>query len=211
MLKKKCPACAIKIERRFNFCPHCGKSFKEREEKENYGMLGREDNTNQIPRELKLPFGLEKIAGPLIEELMKNEDLNKIMNDMTMNQNPNRKIQIKVIRGKPPMIQQHPQSELAEVRKEIIIPISEEEMKRRITLPKVEAESSIKRLDNRIIYIIDTPGVKQKKDVIITTLASGIEIKAYSKDYCYVKYIPMTVEVIEYNLRNEKLFLEIKA
>ena len=29
MLKKKCPHCEKKIERKFNFCPYCGFPFKK--------------------------------------------------------------------------------------------------------------------------------------------------------------------------------------
>ena len=28
MFKKKCPACAKKIEKKFSYCPYCGISFK---------------------------------------------------------------------------------------------------------------------------------------------------------------------------------------
>jgi len=39
MLKKKCPSCAEKVSRDFNFCPKCGASFKAKNEEMNFGMF----------------------------------------------------------------------------------------------------------------------------------------------------------------------------
>ena len=89
--------------------------------------------------------------------------------------------------------------------------VSDEENNRRASLPREEIESKVRRLADRIIYEMKTPGVKKKKDIVLTKLASGLEIKAYSKTKCYVKFIPLTVEVIEYNVRDEKVFVELKT
>jgi len=202
MFKRKCPGCAKKVDKSFSYCPHCGTPFKARKEKEDFGLIGRDDMNDAQPQPT-LPFGMEKMVNSLIKQLEKQ------MNDMNLEPGKvPRGIKIQFSTRKPQEMQQIPQ---AEMRREVVIPLSKEEIKRRAKLPKVEAESAIKRLADKIIYIIKTPGVKEKKDVAITTLASGIEIKAYSKDYCYVKYIPLTVEIIEYHLKDEKLFLEIKA
>jgi hypothetical protein len=69
----------------------------------------------------------------------------------------------------------------------------------------------MKRLADRIVYEIITPGVKSKKDVAVAELATGLEVKAYSRNKCYVKFIPLKVEVIGYYLKNERLFLELKV
>ena len=66
-------------------------------------------------------------------------------------------------------------------------------------------------MGKKIIYEIETPGVRTKKDVVVAKLASGLEIKGYSEDKCYVKFIPLTVEVIGYYVENEKIFVELKA
>ena len=89
--------------------------------------------------------------------------------------------------------------------------VSREENERRMGLPKVEGESRVKRLSDTIIYEIETPGVKKKDSVVLTELASGLEIKAYSKDKCYVKFIPLKVEVIEYYIEKEKIIIEFKG
>ena len=204
MIKKKCPACEKKIESKFNFCPHCGTSFKANDN--NFGMLGNSDTINKIGNDIKLPFGMEKMMGSLIKQLEKQMGS---VNFQDENGIP-KGIKIKIARN-PQMnqigqvIQQKPKVQ------EITPKISEKESKRRMALPKVEVESKIKRLSNTIIYEIETPGVKNKEDVVLTELATGLEIKAYSNNKCYVKFIPLKVEVIEYYVKQEKVFVDIKG
>ena len=69
MFDKKCPACAKSIKRDFSYCPHCGASFKVGSEKENFGMLGRDDFGREIQQELRLPFGMGKIVNSLVKQL----------------------------------------------------------------------------------------------------------------------------------------------
>ncbi len=200
MFKKKCPACAEKIDRKFNFCPYCGASFKSRREKNDFGMLGIEDFDDNIRVEQKLPFGVEKIMGSLVKQLEKQ------MGNMNFEGMP-KGIRINVIRGNPRMRQVV--QEVPKVGKEIVS-ISKEETNRRIGLKKVEAESKVRRLADRIIYEIDAPGVREKKDVVVTELATGLEIRIYSEDKCYVKLIPLKVELIGYYVKSEKVFVELK-
>ena len=53
--------------------------------------------------------------------------------------------------------------------------------------------------------------MKDKKDVVLGELATGLEIRAYSKDKCFVKFIPLKFEVSQYYLRNDRLFVELKV
>lgn len=202
MLKKKCPSCARKIKKDFNFCPYCGAQFKAIKDKDNFGMLGREDDIDVIQNDLNLPFGMNKLVGSLIKQLEKQmNDLEG--GDVVMPRGFKIKIasgpQMKqVVRGEPMKVEREPE-------------ISEKENNRRADLPKVEVESKVRRLADRIIYEMETPGVRGKKDVSVIKLASGLEIKAYSGEKCYVKFIPLTVEVIGYFVRDEKVFVELKA
>ncbi len=201
MVKRKCPACASKIDRKFNFCPYCGVSFKAKRERENFGMLGRGD-IDEIQDEVKLPFGMNKIVGSLVKQLEKQ------MNELNGENGVPRGIKIRVARNNPQgnqVVQRSP------VKKIDVVEVSNEENRRRMGLPKVEVESKVRRLADRIVYEIETPGVKAKTDVVVTELASGLEIKAYSKDKCYVKFIPLKVEIIEYYVEKEKVFLEIEG
>ena len=201
MFKRKCPSCAKKVERGFNFCPYCGASFKMRSEKSDFGMLGRNDSGGGMKVEQKLPFGMEKIMGSLVKQLEKS------MGNMNIEGMP-KGIRINVVRGNP----QVKQVVQKESREKVEIPnVSAEETERRLGLRKVKAESRVRRLADRIIYEIDAPGVQEKKDVAVTELATGLEIRAYSGDKCYVKFIPLKVELISYSVRSDKVFVEIRG
>ena len=201
MFKRKCPSCAEKVERKFNFCPYCGESFKARAEKSDFGMLGRDDSGGGMRVEPKLPFGMEKIMSSLVKQLEKS------MGDMNVEGMP-KGVRINVVRGNPQMrqvVQEAPKKKVE------VVKISDEESERRMGLKKVEAESKVRRLADRIVYEIDAPGVVRKDDVVVTELATGLEIRAYSGDKCYVKFNPLKVELISYSVRSEKVFVEIRG
>jgi len=207
MLKRKCPGCAKKIEKKFNFCPWCSQSIKSHKEKEDFGLLGRTDtiqNTN-IPQknQPELPFGLDKIMGGLIKQLEKELFGPNKQGGMPKGFN------IRIQTGGPNQNQINTQQE---AQKEIIEKpiLTEKESTRRQTLPRQEAESKVKRLSDKIIYEINAPGIKNKEDIIITKLEQGFEIKAYTKDTCYTKTIPLQIEIIGYMIKDNKLIVELK-
>jgi len=75
MLKRKCKGCGKKIEKKFNFCPYCGFNFKAEKEKEDFGMLGRDDYSNdfarQVSKSMGLPLGLDKMINHMVKQLNK--------------------------------------------------------------------------------------------------------------------------------------------
>jgi len=167
-------------------------------------MLGRNDSGERVQPNLGLPFGMNKILNSLVKQLE-----NQLGNmDLGEGQGVPKGVKIRIAQGQPQMgqvIQREPKAV------ENIPRVSDEENDRRAGLQREEVDSKVRRLADRIIYEMKTPGVKKKKDVVVTKLASGLEIKAYSKDKCYVKFIPLTVEVIEYYVEAEKVFVELKA
>jgi len=204
MFKRKCSACAKKVEKKFNFCPYCGASFKAGLEKNDFGMLGVDDSGERVQEELKLPFGMNKIVNSLVKQL-EGQLGNMNLGD---GQGMPRGVKIRVARG-PGMnqvVRKVPEKKVIDMPR-----VSEEENERRMGLSKVDAESRVKRLADTIIYEIETPGVKRKDDVVLTELATGLEIKAYSRDKCYVKIIPLKVEVVEYYVEKERVMVEIKG
>jgi hypothetical protein len=208
MLKRKCPGCAEKIEKKFNFCPWCGQSIKGHREEEDFGLLGRTDNVNnmnQAPKnQPQLPFGLDKIMGGLIKQLEKElsgmdkqNGMPKGFNIRIQTQNPNQN-----------QVNMNQQQQAQKATPKLIL--TEKESTRRQTLPKQEAESKVKRLSDKIIYEINAPGIKNKEDIIITKLEQGFEIKVYTKDTCYTKTIPLQIEIIGYTIQDNKLIVELK-
>ena len=208
MLKKNCKRCNKKIKKDFNYCPWCGHSFRAQEEKANFGMIGREDYSdgNLMSSELKLPFGMGKIFDTLINQIEK--EIGHIDNS-----NIQRKpggVKIKVIRGGPgsmknmkrarPMKQLPPKIEQDEV--------PEKELTRRASLPKVEAESRLKRIGDELIFELTVPGIKSKKDLEFRRVEGGIEVRAYTKDLSYTKVLPIKMQGLKSSIKKDKVILE---
>jgi len=201
MFRKKCRDCAKKVDRKFNYCPYCGASVKAADEKD-FGMLGSSDNGG-VQEELKLPFGVEKIMGGLVKQLEKQ------LGNMEVDKKTGfpKGFKIQIARG--PMGPQVVQKK-AEERKAIVV-VSEKEAERRANLEKVSAESKVKRLGDVIIYEIEAPGVLRKEDVVVTELETGIEIRAYARDKCYVKIVPLKVDVLGLRIDKERVCVEMRG
>ena len=204
MLGKKCDSCAKRVSSKFDFCPHCGDPFNGSRRSDDFGMFG-EGNASNIEENVKIPFGMEKMVNSLVKQLEKQMDSMDFSNG-----NAPKGFKIHVSTGKPQMnpqvVQEQPKNEGP-----IMEEVSTKESIRRGKLPRVEVDSRMKRLSDRIIYEISTPGVKSKGDVVLGELATGLEIRAYSKDKCFTKFIPLKVEVIGYYLKNETLFVELRV
>ena len=161
MINKQCIGCGEKIKKKFDFCPWCGYSFKNRNEKQNFGMLGKNDSNTANPfgPELKLPFGMNKILNSLLKQVE-----GELQNINGGNGAP-KGFKIKLSTGMPQM----PQEEKAQAKQPQIIEekVSKEEQKRRSKLPLEETSSTVKRLGDSIIYEIRAPGVKAKEDIAI--------------------------------------------
>ena len=209
MFKKKCPACGKKLDRKFNYCGFCGFAFKKYQQEDNFGMLGKNDFIEQENTEefqgIKMPFGMDKILNSLVKQLEKQF---QEMDEETHQTMP-KGFRIQISSGRPRVQQVVQPKRIRETKN--VQRISEKETERRASLPRTDAESKVRRLGDRIIYEISAPGIKGKEDVMITKLEEGIEVKAYSKDKCYIKVIPLKIEVIEFYIKDEKLFVEFRG
>jgi HSP20 family molecular chaperone IbpA len=201
MFKKKCFSCEKKIERDFSYCPWCGHSFNKVNDNE-WGMLGKNDESQQIENQMKLPFGFNGIINTLMKQIEK--DLSGMDNGSPMPKG----FKIQISKGPPRM------QNINEPQKTMVEPVeivSEDERQRRSKLKRVDAKSAIRRLPEGVIYEIDAPGVKTKNDVTITKLEQSLEVKAYSEDKCYVKTFPMKVEILGIVVKADKIFLKLKG
>ena len=207
MFEKKCVDCGKKVKRGFNFCPFCGAGFKSQGAEEDYGMLGTDDfvePNQQRANVVKLPFGLNKVMGGLMKQL--DRELREMIQEDMQVQGMPRGFQIKISSGQPKL-----QKVVAPVKRMEKIHISGEENERRKKLPRIEAESQIRRLGDFIVYEISTPGVNKREQVVIAKLEEGLEVKAYSKDKCYYKVIPLRVEIARWGVFGEKVVVELKG
>lgn len=200
-MKKKCPRCNSKVSPNSNFCNNCGLPLRPKQN--DFGMLGNDDNVSDLMNNARMPRGMEKIMGSLIKQLEKQFE------SMGMNE-PNgmpKGIRIQIAKSPPnmngPKKVEHKQKDVSKV--------SEKELQRRLKLPRTEAESRVKRIEDNIVYEIKTPGIKKRDEISITELASGYEMKAYSPDKCYVKFIPLKTDDMNYYVEKDKVSIELKS
>jgi len=204
MFKKKCPHCTKKIERKFHFCPWCGYSFKKQRSEEDFGMLGQNDEVEQqVANEIKLPFGMNGIFNGLIKQIEKE------LAGMENSQAP-KGFKIQISAGKPKIqnLSKHPVRNT--IRTIAVEEVNEAEKARRMELERVEAKSHIRRLPEGIIYEIDAPGVKSVKDVVITQLEESMEVKVYTAKRCYVKSIPLKLNIVDFSVKPNKVLLRLQ-
>lgn len=229
MFNKKCPRCNRKKEKDFDFCPYCGLDFRQsnRAKKEqDFGLLGSDDfdNFQAMPNmNIKMPFGMDGMFNSLLKEVDKqfremDKEMSKERTDMEKVKKPNMNsisISISTASGKKPEIRvstsgpgfETSQFKEADIKNEL----SDEKAKALAKLPKKEAEASVRRLSNKIIYELSLPGVSNIKDIIINKLENSVEIKAFSKDKAYFKLIPINLPILDYKLKDSKLVLEFKS
>ena len=86
--------------------------------------------------------------------------------------------------------------------------VNEEQIKKMSSLPREKAKTNVKRLGDKIIYELTTPGVTSTDDVFISKLESGYETKVIGGKKVFVNSLPINLPLLRYTIANNKLFLE---
>ena len=86
--------------------------------------------------------------------------------------------------------------------------MSKEQLEKISKLPKANAKTNMKRLGDKIIYDLHAPGIESIKDIFVSKLESGYEIKALAKNKVYVNSLPVNLPISSFTLTNEKLSIE---
>ncbi len=226
MLEKKCPRCRRKVKRKYDFCPYCGFSLKQKK-KEDWGMLGENDfdffneNTLGLGRSNFFGININRMFNNAIRMLEK-EMQREMKNFKTDSEESPLKTNLQIfINGKKIDLNNLNSDSLntrnlkktkkssAKPRIKIDFPeFSKQKIKEFSKLLKQEPETKIRRLSDKIIYEINLPGIKSKKDISIKKLEKSIEIKAVSKNTAYYKIIKIDLPVISYKFAKELLILE---
>jgi len=227
--KKSCKKCGKKIEKNYAYCPYCGFNLGERQEREDYGLLGKNDDVDFLGGDIKMPFGFNTIFKKLVKEM--DKQFREIDKQIGAERKMNKKkafvkhggisINISSGAGTPvikiksfgdiPEFRKFEEIKKEKARKEISQKreISEEKARELAKLPRQEAESKVRRLSGKVIYEIELPGVKRLDDVIINKLENSIEIKAFAKDKAFFKFLPIALPLLRYRLLKDKLILEL--
>jgi len=208
----KCSKCGKNIEKEFEFCPYCGARL---DTNNSWGMLGKNDEIfNQNPFENSFFGG--GILNKMIGNAMKM--LEKEMKKMPKNQEgfqrmPRTNLQLYINGKKVNIGSQQPVKNKKSIKEQIKeIPstyFSKENSKKFSNLEKETPKTNVRRLSDRIIYDIEMPEVKSRKDISIVRLENSIEIKAIGKNKAYYKVIQVGLPIIDYYLEKGKLILEL--
>ncbi|MFA5258652.1 MAG: zinc ribbon domain-containing protein [Candidatus Pacearchaeota archaeon] len=230
MFGKKCSKCNKKASKGYDFCPFCGNSFKfnnSKEDKEDYGILGRDDFIDGNPfisssssTMDKLFDSAFKMAEKLVEKQMRvmSEEMKENRPQPNSVNSPNSPSNLDIqffVNGKrvfPQSVQKVPVSKT--VPKDAIKienNLSKLQIEKFSKFPKSEPASKIRRLSGKLIYELEVPGVKDIEDVIINQLENSIEIKALGKDKVYSKILNLNLPILDYRLSKGNLVLELKA
>jgi len=205
--KRKCQNCNRKINKSYDFCPHCGNSFNKNAE--DWGMLGKTDTINEFEQFSNSLFGGVggKIIGGMLGKTLKMLE-NEIHKEL-QNQNKTPKTNFElIINGKridPKDIKLSHQKQVVKEQRKILPNISNESLKKISTLPKKEPLTNIRRFADKVIYEINMPGVNSINNISIISLESSIEIKALADKTAYFKIIPINLPITNYQFLDEKL------
>jgi hypothetical protein len=206
----KCENCNSKFSEEFSYCPYCGEGIVDPEKiSRDFGMLGKNDAIDEEFFKKNMNNNLtitDKMVSALVNSLMKN--LDKQFRDIEKSgfnnvQNTPRGIRIQIgvpnQELQPKKIQKHDFS---------INKISEEQLEKLKTLPKKSAKTNVKRLGDKLVYELDTPGLSSIKDVFVQKIESGYEIKAISEKKVYVNSLPVNMPIRSFSLGKDKLSVE---
>ncbi|GBE20543.1 hypothetical protein BMS3Abin17_01284 [archaeon BMS3Abin17] len=223
--KKTCRRCGEKTSNKHRFCSNCGYPINKSSNDEDWGLLGKDDNSQNVEDPFSMPFG--GISGKMINKMF-GSMMNMLEKEMTKefsktNSQPSRKIPQRtnirlMINGKEINLNnienqavQAKKQVKTKVKKPLILSFSQENLKKFSKLQKQEPLTDIRRLSNKVIYEINMPEVKSIKDVSIMRLENSIEIKAVGKNKAYFKLIPISLPITDYNISKGKLILELSA
>jgi hypothetical protein len=202
----ECPSCSSKSSIKFSFCPYCGASLRsEQDEEEQFGLLGRTDNSKSMPS-AQNPLAnlgitdrmLNTIMSSMMKNLSKMKGLDMNMEGAEITNLPNG-ISIKIGPSK---------RENAKPKKSPHFIPTEEQIKKLSSLPRAKAKSSVKRFSDKVVYELAAPGIASINDVFVSKLETGYEIKAIGEKKVYVNSVPIELPLKSFTLDKEKLSLE---
>ncbi len=205
----KCENCNSKIQQKFSFCPYCGIGLVDEEKYvKDYGMLGKGEEMDEELIPAQLGMGItDKLIGSLMNSLMKSLDkqfkeIDKQSGRTEIKNLPNG---IKIQIGQPNNSKKSSQKSLFERN------ISERQLEKMGSFPREQAEAKMKRIGDRIVYELNTPGIESPHDIFVSKLESGYEIKAIGDKKIYVNSLPINLPLKSLSLNNDKLLIEFKT
>lgn len=201
---EKCPKCNSKVKEKFDFCPYCACDLRDPEkDMKDFGLLGKDNKVEGYPLIGGGSMGFsDKMINSLINGLIKaiDREVNgNVKDDSTHVESfPNG---IRIQFGPKP--KQTPKREFKNPNS-----ITEEQVKKMSGLPRAEAKTSVRRMSDKVIYELKAPGIESVRDVFVSRLESGYEVKAIGKKKVYINSIPVNLPLRGYKVDNDGLVVE---
>lgn len=206
---KKCQRCEGKLKEEYSFCPYCRLDLRNPEaDLAEFGMLGKNDSVFGAPLMGGGSTGInDSVVNSIFSNVMKmmenqlkNAGVDKVDfgdSKHEITQFPNG-IQIKIGPGN-----KQPRAEDAKVRV-----INEDQKSRMSKLPRGQAKTEVRRLSDKIIYELATPGVDNVNDIFVSKVESGYEVKALGKKKVYFNSLQINLPLKKYFVKENTLTLE---
>ncbi len=217
MFKKTCSKCKKKIEKEYNLCPYCGLNQESKYDKEDFGILGKNDFISEKSLDMggsfmdKIFDNAFKMAEKIIEKQMKSlPELNKEFSESRIQPSRNTgNLEVQFFVNGKRVFPEKRQTRKTEIIKKPKV-ISEKNKEKLAKLPREEPSSKIRRVDGKIVYELEVPGVNHIEDVFINNLENSIEIKAISDKKIYSKILNMKLPILGYGLKEGNLIIEMQ-
>jgi len=226
---KKCSKCNKNIEKKFDFCPYCANPLYDAGD---YGLLGINDEMNKVHNSLGNSFAgegmfgssfFQKLIGGAMKAIEKEiQEIDRQEQQIKKNPKANSNFQL-YINGKPiPLpanlsgiqIEEIPAGNIpqqSKTRTNSPPKVSDETLKNSAKLPRKEPKTKLTRFKEKVVYELDIPGLNSLDKVLVNRLENSIEIKAFTEKAVYIKTFPIKLQLTQYSIKEDKLFLEFKA
>lgn len=200
--------CEGKLKEEYSFCPYCRLDLRNPDSDMNeFGLLGKNDSVFGAP--------LLGGGGMGISDSMFNSILNNVMK-MMENQMRNLNADKMDFGDFKPEVTQLPngiqirigpkrQPKMRESKARVI---NDEQRDRMTKLPRGQAKAEVRRLSDKIVYELSTPGVDNVEDIFVSKVESGYEVKALGKKKIYFNSLQINLPLRKYSIKDNKLTME---
>ena len=203
---KKCTRCEGKLKEEYSFCPYCNLDLRNPDaDMQDFGMLGKNDNIFGAPLigggEMGISDSVFKSIFNNVVKMMENQMNNLNVDNENMDkpeitQLPNG-VQIRI----GPRVHKHKHETKLRT-------ISDEQRERMSKLPRGQAKADVRRLSDKVIYELSTPGVDNVEDIFVSKVESGYEVKALGKKKIYFNSLQVGLPLRKYSIKDSKLTME---
>ncbi len=205
---KKCQRCEGKLKEEYSFCPYCSLDLRNPDaDMQDFGMLGKNDAIQGAPLLGGGGIGMnDSIFNSILNNVMKMmENQMKNINSENMDFSSDKTEIKRLPNGIQIKMSPHNHKPKTEAKARVI---SEEQRDRMSRLPRGQAKAEVRRLSDKVVYELATPGVENVEDIFVSKVESGYEVKALGKKKIYFNSLQVNLPLKRYSIKDSKLTME---